>query len=92
MKKSGVRWSVSGGQGILTIRSWVKSDRFDRIWNLVMADLVNGMPANDNCMPNHDLALAAQSDKRCTIRDSHPKIIWEHFGSKKASKRAVSPL
>ncbi len=59
MKKSGMRWSVSGGQGILTIRSWVKSDRFDRIWNLVMADLVNGIPANDNCEPNHELALAA---------------------------------
>lgn len=59
MKTSGMRWSIRGGQGILTIRSWVKSDRFDRVWKRVLADLVNKIPANDNCKPNHDLTPAA---------------------------------
>ncbi len=59
LKKSGMRWSISGGQGILTIRSWVKSDRFDFIWSRVMAEFDNRMPVNDNHEPNQKMHKAA---------------------------------
>ena len=29
MKRSGMQWSQHGGQGMLTLRAWVKSNRFD---------------------------------------------------------------
>ena len=35
MKQSGMRWREEGGQAILTFRSLVQSDRFDRAWKLL---------------------------------------------------------
>ena len=32
MKRSGQRWGRDGGQGVLTFRSLLRSDRFDRAW------------------------------------------------------------
>lgn len=37
LKQSGMRWSVSGAQAILTPRGWDQSDRFDEAWALVAA-------------------------------------------------------
>ncbi|AUX21226.1 uncharacterized protein SOCEGT47_017060 [Sorangium cellulosum] len=37
MKRSGMRWRHEGGQAILTFRSLVQSDRFDRAWALLAA-------------------------------------------------------
>lgn len=37
MKNSGMRWGTHGGQGILTIRGWCQSDRFDHAWALFAA-------------------------------------------------------
>ena len=39
MKKAGQRWGHSGGQAILTFRSLVKSERFDRAWRAIVARL-----------------------------------------------------
>ena len=36
-KRSGMRWRHEGGQAILTFRSLVQSDRFERGWNLLAA-------------------------------------------------------
>jgi hypothetical protein len=36
MKRSGMRWLHEGGQAILTLRSLVQSDRFDRAWALLV--------------------------------------------------------
>lgn len=33
LKRSGMSWSLHGGQSILTLRSLVKSGRFDKAWN-----------------------------------------------------------
>jgi len=37
LKLSGMRWSGSGAQAILTLRGWDLSDRFDEAWALVAA-------------------------------------------------------
>jgi hypothetical protein len=37
MKQSGMRWGMQGGQGILTVRGWTQSERFDHAWALVAA-------------------------------------------------------
>ena len=37
LKQSGMRWSVSGAQAILTPRGWDHSDRFDEAWALIAA-------------------------------------------------------
>jgi hypothetical protein len=37
LKQSGMRWSVSGAQAILTPRGWDQSDRFDEAWALIAA-------------------------------------------------------
>ena len=36
LKRSGMTWQYRGGQGILTFRSLIKSDRFDRAWDMVV--------------------------------------------------------
>ena len=58
MKRSGQRWSRDGGQGVLTYRSLLRSDRFDRAWAVIARSWQQWKPpttANDN----HALALAA---------------------------------
>lgn len=38
MKRSGMAWTQSGGQGILTLRSLIQSDRWEAAWELLRAD------------------------------------------------------
>lgn len=35
LKRSGMAWSIAGGQAILTFRSLIQSDRWPRAWNLL---------------------------------------------------------
>lgn len=37
MKQSGMRWGMRGGQGILTVRGWTQSERFDHAWAALAA-------------------------------------------------------
>lgn len=37
LKQSGMRWSASVAQAILTPRGWDRSERFDKAWALVAA-------------------------------------------------------
>lgn len=37
LKQSGMRWSTTGAQAILTPRGWDQSERFDEAWSLVAA-------------------------------------------------------
>jgi len=32
MKKSGMRWSINGGQTVLTLRSLILSNRWEQFW------------------------------------------------------------
>ena len=46
MKRSAMRWRIPGGQAVLTVRALIKSGRFDRAWETLMANA--DTPANDN--------------------------------------------
>jgi hypothetical protein len=35
LKQSGMRWSIQGGQAILTLRSLIQSDRWEQGWALL---------------------------------------------------------
>ena len=36
LKRAGQRWGRDGGQGVLSFRALIKSDRFDRAWRIVV--------------------------------------------------------
>ena len=36
LKRSGQRWGRDGGQGVLSFRALLKSDRFDRAWAMIV--------------------------------------------------------
>jgi hypothetical protein len=38
MKCSGMRWSMLGGQAVLTLRSVIQSDRWQQAWSLIQAE------------------------------------------------------
>lgn len=38
LKQSGMAWTITGGQAILTLRSLIQSDRWEPAWNLLRAD------------------------------------------------------
>ena len=44
MKRAGMRWSIAGGQNILTFRALIRSERFERAWQM----MVGNHAANDN--------------------------------------------
>ena len=37
LKRSGMGWQRNAGQGILTFRSLIKSQRFDKAWEIIAA-------------------------------------------------------
>jgi hypothetical protein len=50
LKRSGMRWGMAGGQAILTFRSVIQSDRWERAWSLLGNDFrkpVQVVTAND---------------------------------------------
>jgi len=50
MKRSGMRWLPDGGQAILTLRSLVQSNRFDRGWALLVSTYKARVTAPDNVL------------------------------------------
>ena len=36
-KQAGMSWEHEGGQAVMTLRSWVQSDRYDRAWPMLAA-------------------------------------------------------
>jgi hypothetical protein len=49
MKRAGARWSIDGGQAILTLRALAKSQRFDRAWELLAGTYI--VPIEDPTSP-----------------------------------------
>lgn len=62
MKQSGMRWREDGGQAILTLRSLIQSDRFDRGWKL----LLNSYKAKV-ALPNNVLSISNSPMKKASI-------------------------
>ena len=48
MKCSGMRWDIAGGQGVLTARSLIQSERFDEGWNLLSTSYKEFVKLPDN--------------------------------------------
>lgn len=59
MKRSGMRWSMAGGQAILGILSLIRSDRFDQSWEYMVEELKKRDPANNNWNPWQEKRKAA---------------------------------
>ena len=51
MKRSGMRWRHDGGQAILTFRSLLQSDRFDRAWPRLVASYKARVTTPENVVP-----------------------------------------
>jgi len=67
MKCSGMAWGTAGGQGILTLRSLIQSDRWSSAWTLLRTDF-----------RKHVVVLNATGTSETTMRpnssNSHPSI------------------
>jgi hypothetical protein len=50
MKQSGMRWGMSGGQSVLTVRGWTQSERFDRAWAVLATTYQLQVTIVDNVM------------------------------------------
>ena len=60
LKQSGMTWSRSGGQAILTLRSLIQSDRWDAAWELLRRDFQKIVSVRHRTPPGFiDLPLAA---------------------------------
>lgn len=47
LKRSGMRWSIPGGQAILTLRSLAKSERWDQGWRLMARSYIGSVVPTD---------------------------------------------
>jgi hypothetical protein len=59
MKRSGQRWSLDGGQAILTFRALVQSDRFDAAWQMVSAAYRREVTFPENVVPINAYRVAS---------------------------------
>jgi len=72
MKRSGMAWTLPGGQAILTLRSLIQSDRWHPAWALLHTDFCKTVIVRQ---PNATTTLTVQQ----TLLDSEPAIrISEH--------------
>ena len=51
LKCSGMRWETPGGQGVLTIRGLIQSNRFDRGWQLLSTTYRQAVSLPENVVP-----------------------------------------
>ena len=51
LKRSGMRWSVRGGQAILTVRAWLQSNRFEAGWAVLSDTYRSEVSAPNNVVP-----------------------------------------
>ena len=63
MKRSGMAWRLPGGQGILTIRSLIQSERWHAAWALLRADFCKEVVAHQPGV--------SESTIRTRLRDAH---------------------
>ena len=48
LKRSGMSWQHNGGQGVLTFRSLIKSQRFDKAWEIIATHYKKTVIENKN--------------------------------------------
>jgi hypothetical protein len=59
MKRSGQRWTIDGGQAILTFRALAQSDRFDAAWQTVSAEYRRDVSFPGNVVPINAYGVAS---------------------------------
>lgn len=60
LKQSGMTWTQTGGQAILTLRSLIQSDRWQSAWELLRADFRKTVTACDTRQALSDVMLREQ--------------------------------
>ncbi len=53
LKCAGMHWKTAGGQGILTVRGWIQSNRFDRGWELISSKYRQAVSMPENVVLLH---------------------------------------
>jgi hypothetical protein len=51
MKCAGMRWNINGGQGVLTARSLIQSEQFDKGWNVLSKTYIEKITWPENVIP-----------------------------------------
>ena len=51
MKYAGMRWNIKGGQGVLTARSLIQSEQFDKGWNVLSKTYIEKITLPENVIP-----------------------------------------
>jgi hypothetical protein len=51
MKCAGMRWNIKGGQGVLTARSLIQSEQFDKGWNVLSKTYIEKITLPENVIP-----------------------------------------
>lgn len=66
MKRSGMAWAEAGGQGILTLRSLIQSNRWSSAWSLLRTDF---------CKPISELKPTGTSQITTSSNSSNSRIV-----------------
>ena len=51
MKCAGMRWNINGGQGVLTARSLIQSEQFDKGWDVLSKTYIEKITWPENVIP-----------------------------------------
>jgi hypothetical protein len=51
MKCAGMRWNIKGGQGVLTARSLIQSEQFDKGWDVLAKTYIEKITLPENVIP-----------------------------------------
>ena len=51
MKCAGMRWNIKGGQGVLTARSLIQSEQFDKGWDVLSKTYIEKITLPENVIP-----------------------------------------
>ena len=72
MKRSGMAWAEAGGQGILTLRSLLQSDRWDSAWALLRTDFCQRVVELKPTRTSQTAMHANSSNSRISIALTEP--------------------
>ena len=62
MKRSGMAWTPTGGQAILTLSSLIQSDRWQSAWELLSADFRQTVVVRETRHPSAAAVLSERMD------------------------------
>ncbi|MBT3202695.1 MAG: hypothetical protein HN349_00135 [Gammaproteobacteria bacterium] len=69
MKCAGMRWDINGGQGVLTARSLIQSEKFDKGWEILSGNYIKKISLPENVVAFNLLYLTLNGCILCPVRD-----------------------